>query len=312
MSLLCCLCRVKIPVFLALLLPLSCGFADDPRLHVTKIWDASPHNAFTDLARFHDEWFCVFREAEKHVGGDGKIRVITSRDGDTWTSAALIAEDGIDLRDPKICLTPDDRLMLTMGGSVYRGTTTLQGRQPRVAFSKDGREWSAPQRVLGEGDWLWRVSWHGGEAFGVSYKTGAPEGTPADTGEWTLTLYRSSDGIAWEPVAPLAVPDRPNETTLRFKPGGECMALVRREAGDKQAGVVRLGPIGEPSERAVQRGSHSPYPHAKKTSEAAHVSIGEFLHKRVVTGEKSERACTDEEQDREEQPAFAEPGNEHT
>ena len=168
--------------------------------------------------------------------------MIVSRDGNSWESAALIAEDGIDLRDPKICVTPDERLMLTMGGSIYRGTTTLQARQPRVAFSKDGREWSAPQRVLGEGDWLWRVTWHGGEAFGVSYKTSAPEGTPADTGEWTLTLYRSPDGIAWEAITPLAVDGRPNETTLRFTADAECIALVRRESGDKQGWLGRARP----------------------------------------------------------------------
>jgi len=210
------------------------ALAAQPEVSVRKIWDAAPHNAFTDLARFHDEWFCVFREADAHVGGDGKIRVISSRDGERWESAARITEEGIDLRDPKICITPDDRLMLTLGGSIYRGTTQLQGRQPRVAFSKDGREWTAPRRVLDEGDWLWRVTWHGGEAFGVSYKTSAPEGTLADTGEWALTLYRSRDGITWESVAPLAIPGRPNETTLRFQPDGEMLALVRRESGDKQ------------------------------------------------------------------------------
>ena len=234
--------RVKIPVFVLLLLSLTLRVTAEPEVRVSKIWDAAPHNAFTDLARFHDEWFCVFREADKHIGGDGKIRVLASRDGESWASVALIGEEGIDLRDPKICLAPNDRLMLTMGGSVYRGTTTLQGRQPRVAFSKDGRDWSAPQRVLGEGDWLWRVTWHAGEAFGVSYKTSAPEGTPADTGEWTLTLYRSKDGVAWEAVAPLAVPDRPNETTLRFKPDGECIALVRRETADKQGWLGQSPP----------------------------------------------------------------------
>ena len=218
------------------------AFAAEPEVRVQKIWDTAPHSAFTDLARFHDEWLCVFREADAHVGGDGKIRVITSRDGERWASAALIAEEGIDLRDPKICATPDGRLMLTVGGSVYRGTTQLQARQPRVAFSKDGREWTATRRVLSEGEWLWRVTWHGQEAFGVSYKTSAPEGTPADTGEWTLTLFRSRDGVAWESIAPLPMSGRPNETTLRFQPDGEMLALVRRESADKQGWFGRARP----------------------------------------------------------------------
>jgi hypothetical protein len=209
--------------------------AAEPQIAVRKIWDAAPHNAFTDLARFREEWFCVFRESDGHVGGDGKIRVLTSKDGERWESAALLVEEGIDLRDPKLSVTPDARLMLMFGGSVYRGGRTLLGRQPRVAFSKDGREWTAPQRVLAEGDWLWRVTWHDGAAYGVSYTTSADGGSQ-------LTLFRSTDGLAWEKVAPLAVPDRPNETTLRFQSDGHAIALVRREAGDKQGWLGRAMP----------------------------------------------------------------------
>src|SRR2546423_3048675 len=135
---------------------------------IAKIWDQGKHNAFTDLIRWHDKWYCTFREADAHVGGDGQLRVLESADGDQWESAALIGEKGIDLRDPKLSITPDDRLMIVAGGSVYEGTT-LKGRQPRVCFSKDGREWAAPQRVLSEGEWLWRVTWHAGKAYGVSY-----------------------------------------------------------------------------------------------------------------------------------------------
>src|SRR5262249_23559349 len=86
---------------------------------VAKIWDRAPHNAFTDLIRWHGRWYCTFREADGHVGGDGKLRVLTSADGAVWEAVALVAEEGIDLRDPKLSVTPDDRLMLVAGGSVY-------------------------------------------------------------------------------------------------------------------------------------------------------------------------------------------------
>ncbi|MEZ5363225.1 MAG: hypothetical protein R2748_13005 [Bryobacterales bacterium] len=62
----------------------------------------------------------TFREADGHVKGDGSIRVLTSRDGETWESTGLVSEAGVDLRDPRISVTPDNRLMLLMGGSVYR------------------------------------------------------------------------------------------------------------------------------------------------------------------------------------------------
>ncbi len=113
----------------------------------TKIWDKGKHNAFTDLIRWRGKWYCTFREADGHVGGDGKLRVLESADGKTWESVALVAEEGIDLRDPKLSITPDDRLMIVAGGSVYKGTrrswagsrasTLLEGR-PRPGRRRSG------------------------------------------------------------------------------------------------------------------------------------------------------------------------------
>jgi hypothetical protein len=210
---------------------------------VTKIWDQAPHNAFTDLIRWHGKWYCTFREADGHVGGDGKLRVLESAEGNTWESAGLVQEDGIDLRDPKLSVTPDDRLMIVAGGSVYKGKELL-GRQPRVIFSKDGREWTLPKRVLAEGEWLWRVTWHDGRAYGVSYNAGARqtkeaqeaaksnEPVSSDPADWKLKLVVSEDGVKYDVITHLGVPGHPNETTLRFLPGGELMALVRREGGN--------------------------------------------------------------------------------
>jgi len=213
-------------------------------ISVAKIWDKGPHNAFTDLIRFHDRWYCTFREADAHVGGDGGLRVLTSDDGGKWEPAALVTEDGIDLRDPKLSITPEGKLMIVAGGSVYRGTKQLKGRQPRVTFSADGKTWSAPQRVLNEGDWLWRVTWHDGRAYGVVYtaapKAPVPKGADpvvaayaASDDDWKPRLVVSNDGVHYETLTELGVPSRPNETTLRFLPDGEMMALVRREAGSQ-------------------------------------------------------------------------------
>src|SRR6266496_6534736 len=84
-------------------------------ISVKKIWSESKHNAFTDLIRFQNKWFCTFREAESHLSGHGKIRVLSSVEGEQWDSLSLLAEPGVDLRDPKLSITPDDRLMLLVG-----------------------------------------------------------------------------------------------------------------------------------------------------------------------------------------------------
>lgn len=199
---------------------------------VAKIWDQGNHNAFTDLIRFQDHWFCSFREGEAHVfGKDGTIRLITSSDGETWESAALLSEEGVDLRDPKLSITPDGRLMLLAGGSVYRGKEFIT-RRPRVAFSSDGRTWGPLTPVCEDGDWLWRVTWHKGTAYGFSRAPIPQDGAEATSDEWQLTLYTATDGIQYTPVCKPAVPGKPNEATLRFMDDDTLLALVRREGGN--------------------------------------------------------------------------------
>ena len=193
---------------------------------IARIWDQGDHNAFTDLARWHGRWYCTFREGDDHVGGNGRIRVLTSTDGGQWMSAALVGEEGVDLRDPKLSITPDGRLMIVAGGSVYEGPHCVS-RQPRVLFSDDGRQWTSPARILAEGDWLWRVTWHDGRAYGVTYKTLGDE--------WTTTLMSSADGLGFEAITTFAVSGWPNEATVRVMPDGEMVALVRRESGNRLA-----------------------------------------------------------------------------
>jgi hypothetical protein len=208
-------------------------------VEVRKIWEAGAHNAFTDLIRWRDRWWCTFREAEGHVGGDGAIRILSSADGAKWASAALLTETGIDLRDPKLTVTPAGRLMLNCGGSVYEGKT-LKGRQSRVMFSDDGRSWTSPQRILSEGEWCWRVTWYQGVAYAAVYRSPGASSVPGP--EWTMRLYRGTDGVKWELLKELEVTGRPNETTLRFDPTGEMIAMVRREADDRMGYIGRAAP----------------------------------------------------------------------
>jgi hypothetical protein len=208
-------------------------------VEVKKIWDQGKHNAFTDLLRWNDRWWCTFREADDHVGGDGAIRILTSTDGAKWESAALLTEKGIDLRDPKFSVMPSGKLMLNCGGSVYEGKT-LKGKQSRVLFSSDGRTWTAPQRILSEGEWCWRVTWHAGVAYAAVYR--APTASSVSGPEWQLAIYRGTDGVKWEVLKEMEVAGRPNETTLRFEPNGEMIAMVRREAADTMGYIGRASP----------------------------------------------------------------------
>jgi hypothetical protein len=131
---------------------------------------------------------------------------------------------------------PDQRLMLVFGGTVHEGMKIME-RQPRVAFSKDGSNWTAPERTLEKGDWLWRVTWNNGRAYGIVYRALIADYALKGPAEWDARLVESDDGIHFKTVTRLEVPNRPNEATARFLKNGECVVLIRREAGDKQAWI---------------------------------------------------------------------------
>jgi hypothetical protein len=211
-------------------------------LEVRKIWDEAPHNAFTDLIRFRDRWYCTFRESSAHVPGtDGKIRVISSADGEKWESAALLEESGVDLRDPKLSIMPDGRMMLLIGSSIYAGKNgepnrKLESFRTRVAFSNDGVAWTTPTPVsIEKGNWLWRVTWNGKTGYGVSY-SGERESR-------FIKLWKTSDGVDYQLIMMVQSPPGcyPNETTLRFD-GEKMIALVRSEDSDRYAWIATAMP----------------------------------------------------------------------
>jgi hypothetical protein len=197
-------------------------------LSVDMIWESAPHNAFTDLARYRGAWFFVFREGASHALCAGKVRVLVSKDGSSWKSAGLIAERGVDLRDPKISVTPGGQLEILMGGSPVK-EGRYEGRRPRVSRSADGFSWASPRPIAEEGDWLWRVDRAGGKNYGISYRLPSLR-------RWTVALLESSDGLSYRVAGELGVTGKPNEATLRFR-GTKAVALVRREAGSGKAWI---------------------------------------------------------------------------
>jgi len=201
---------------------------------VKKVWDVAPHNAFTDLAFWRDQFYCAFREGRGHVSTDGRIRVLSSKNADTWNSVGLIELTGYDLRDAHLSITPDDRLMLLGGAAPRHEDNEIAPTGSFVAFSANGTDWTRPQIVVEPGRWLWCVTWHKGKAYGVSYAT--PKDAP-----W-LELLVSDDGISYRPlVSRLYGAGYPTEVTLRFDQSGTCHALVRR---DKRGGESYSAVLG--------------------------------------------------------------------
>ncbi len=205
-------------------------------LSCKKIWSAGRHNAFTDLIRFKGRFYCVFREAAAHVSPDGKVRVLTSPDGKTWASAALLGRAGQDLRDAKISIMPDGRLMI-LGGAAPRKAREHVATGSFVSFSRDGSTWTAPKLVGDRKRWIWRVTWHGGTGYAVDYASGTK-----------TRLLTTTDGLAWRTLAsPMCDKGVPNEATLRFDQAHAAYCLQRRR------GTALLGRAKPPYTRWTWR-----------------------------------------------------------
>jgi hypothetical protein len=218
----------KVIVVLVLLTGWGTAFVDAAEapvkaelVSVAKIGDAAKHNAFTDLVRFNDQWYCAFREGDAHVSKNGKLRVLRSADGDSWESAGLLEHPVYDLRDAALSVMPDGRLMLL--GGAQQATEKSHPTGTVVSFSEDGAQWTPPELVLPLGEWLWRVTWHGDKAYGIAYPT-APGAKYA--------LQTTSDGVHFKPL-PLAEPPqqggRLTEARIRFDDDGTAYCLQRRD-----------------------------------------------------------------------------------
>ena len=211
-------------------------------ISVRKIWDRAPHNAFTDLIRFKNRWYCVFREGDGHVKGEGSLRVLVSKDGEAWESAALIEEKGRDLRDAKFAITPGGRLMLN-GGSADPADHSPKGSfYSVVSFTKDGRAWSAPQKISFKNPaenrfWLWRSVWHRGAAYGVAYQSD-PE-SPPNRRKFYAFICRSRDGVNYERISEDII--GATEAALEFDEH-DILTIVLRGSSDQPKALLMRSP----------------------------------------------------------------------
>lgn len=206
-------------------------------LDARMIWDAGPHNAFTDLVRWRGRWHCSFREGTGHSSLDGTARVLVSEDGKQWRSTAHFAEEGRDLRDPKLCVLPDGRLLLGVG--VRKADEEDPGAwhtNSRVYVTADGQRWQGPHKVGDPQVWMWRYVTHGDFVYSFGYRQ-RPKGRG---GETFLRFYRSPNGVDWEQITQTqAGGGYVNEAAFVFEPDDRCVVLLRREGGHGRLGMAR-------------------------------------------------------------------------
>jgi lysophospholipase L1-like esterase len=197
-------------------------------LESRRIWSRAPHNAFTDLLRHKDRWYCVFREGRAHVSPDGALRVITSTDGEKWESVALIKSAKYDLRDAKITVTPTGGLMLNGAGMIADAKVRYYSMS---WFSDDdGMTWDEGHQIGDPGFWLWRAHWHRGAVYSMGYNT------LRDRTKRTMKFYKSDNGRKFETLVDrVPAPNGCGEDKILFLKDDSALCLLRHETGDKMA-----------------------------------------------------------------------------
>lgn len=193
---------------------------------VEKIWDRSKHAAFTDLIKWRGQFYCIFRESDSHYGGiNGVLNLLVSSNGIIWELLTTIEQEGWDLRDPKLSVMPDGRLMLLAGGTYINRDKERLAIRSLVSFSSNGNEWTDFQTVFSE-KWLWRVTWFQGKGYGMVYYYSETEN---QLSPWRLGLYETLDGLEYHLLSIFNIPGKPSEATIRFLPSKQLVALIRRD-----------------------------------------------------------------------------------
>jgi len=213
---------------------LSCCKSNDScknDITITKIWDNSPHNVFTDLIKFNGTYYCSYSEeysssmdAEKSMGS---IRIIRSKTGKNWESVDLIQKKGMKLCNPRLSITPDRQIMIVMDGSA----------SPLVSFSdKKGDVFSDPEAVnidtaiISGKKRLWKVTWFRGTGYALFYKS--------DSKNDKISLLKTIDGKNFEKVTKIEVDGLFDESTLRFDQNGTMYAIINNADNEK---IVTVG-----------------------------------------------------------------------
>lgn len=204
---------------------------------VRKVWDRGGHNAFTDICWFKNHFWLVFREASHHISDDGIVVVLKSKDGIHWELSTELKLSGSDLRDPKLVVMPDQRLLMTVAG-VKRA---MDGAplQSYLYFSDDGVNWAEPKPVGLLNHWLWRTRFIGGLGYGVSYNSSLE----------VTTLYKLNDQYDFDKLCdPLfSLQEQglgyPNEHDLFPLADNKMGCLLRRDA---DTATAQLGVANAP------------------------------------------------------------------
>ena len=101
--------------------------------------------------------------------------------------------------------------MLAGAGALHKPVSATH--QSYIWYSDDGRsrgrDWGQAIPIGDPNYWIWRIVWHNEAAYGIGYRTGGGKGT---------RLYKSTDGLHFEPLVPQLTPPATNKNYPNDKP----------------------------------------------------------------------------------------------
>ncbi|MCX8125145.1 MAG: hypothetical protein N3F66_13430 [Spirochaetes bacterium] len=201
----------------------------DPSLKL-EIWEAvndGMHNSNTDMAFFNNYFYLVHASSPYHFATpECKLIVWRSKDCKQWEKLSTIQIPGEDIRDPKF-LPIGNKLILFVLKSIE---FTAEPYSTAYLISTDGKQWSTLQEIAHKGWLFWRPKTPDGKTWYA----------PAYWHQHgKAMLFKSHDGINWQPVSVIYEGDRCDETDIEFLPDTTMISTQRLEYSDSILGDSR-------------------------------------------------------------------------
>lgn len=206
-------------------------------------WNEAPHNAFTDLIKFQNVYYCAFREASGHDSLDGKIRVIRSFDSQKWEAFTLILpQTGEDFRDAHFYVDNDDVLSVAIHSRFRNGVA-------KNHFYKlnNGQFEQFPNPLTDNDYWLWNFAVYKNQLYSIGYNIKQVCFSSASSQKLKIALFQSTNPGFTDFTSNIStnwITDDflcPSEASFVFTPDSSLIAIIRDGAtqGASHIGVSK-------------------------------------------------------------------------